>query len=103
MEPLQRTMERLLNVGAAPVIRTDFSDDLAWEAVCAALRVPDDQFGLAANVECISDPRYDGLTLEQLTALAPRGPLWFMFVADQIALASPEHPLLVVDLDEEPE
>jgi hypothetical protein len=103
MESLQQTMERLRETGTTPVIRTDFSNDLAWEAVCAALRVPWEEFDLVANVECISDPRYDGMTVEQLTALAPQGPPYFMFVADQITLAHPEHPLLVVDLSEESE
>jgi hypothetical protein len=55
-----------------------------------------------ANVVCVSDPRHAGLTAEQLTALAPRGPLRCMFVADRVALAHPEHPLLVVDLGDEP-
>lgn len=95
MEPLQETESTL-------VIRTDFSDDAAWEAVCVALREPDEELGLVANVVCVSDPRYTGLTVEQLTALAPHGPLRFMFVADRAALAHPEHPLLVVDLDDEP-
>ncbi len=95
-------MENLQETGAALVIRTDFSDDVAWEAVCAALREPDDDIGLVANVVCVSDPRYAGLTVEQLTALAPKGPLQFICVADRVALAHPEHPLLVVDLDDEP-
>jgi hypothetical protein len=102
MEHLQRTMERLQETGTAPVIRTDFSDDLTWETIRAALRVPWEEFDLVANVECISDPRYDGLSVEQLTALAPQESLGFLFVADQIALAHPEHPLLVVDLNDEP-
>src|SRR4051812_45326567 len=69
-----RNMERLQESEAAPVIRTDFSDDSAWEAVCAALRLPDEEFGLVADVVYVRDPRYDGLTVEQLAVLAPQGP-----------------------------
>jgi Domain of unknown function (DUF6924) len=95
-------MVRHQEAWTAPVIRTDFTDDLAWETISVALRVPWEEFDLVANVACVSDPRYDGLTVEQLTALAPQGPPYFMFVADQIAHTHPEHPLLVVDLNREP-
>jgi hypothetical protein len=95
-------MDRQQEERAVPVIRTDFADDLAWEAVCAALRVPDPEFALVANVVCVNDPRYAGLTVDQLTTLVPKGPLQFMLVADQLALTHSEHPLLVVDLDDEP-
>jgi hypothetical protein len=64
--------------------------------------MPDPEFGLVPHLAFISDQRYDRMTVEQLTALAPQGPPWFMFVADLIALTHPEHPLLVVDLIDEP-
>jgi hypothetical protein len=96
-------MEHLLDTEDVLVIRTDFSDDAAWEAVCAALREPDEEFGYVANVVCVNDPRYAGLSEEQLTALAPKGPGRFMFLVDRVALSDLEHPLLVVDLNDEPE
>lgn len=102
MEPLQQTMARFQETGAVPFIRTDFADNLAWDSLCTALRVPDAEFGLVPNVVCVSDPRYDGLTVAQLAALMPPGPPYFMFVADQLALTHPEHPILVVDLHDEP-
>ncbi|MDP9310654.1 MAG: hypothetical protein M3R24_07155 [Chloroflexota bacterium] len=84
------------------MLRTDFSNDAAWEAICAAILAPDAEFGLEANVTCLSDSAYTGLTTEQVTRLAPKGPLCFMFIVDQIALTHPEHPILVVDLNREP-
>ena len=82
------------------VLRTDFSDDAAWESLCAAMEARDDEFGFQAQAQCISDRDYDGLTVEQILPLVPDG-MRFLFIADRIALADPEHPILVVDLDDE--
>ncbi|MGF1574758.1 MAG: hypothetical protein ACFCU9_02240 [Cyanophyceae cyanobacterium] len=57
--------------------------------------------------QCISDPAYEGLTVEQLVVLEPKGDhqygkYTFAFIADRATFTSPEHPVLVVDLYEEP-
>ena len=84
------------------LLRTDFADDAAWTALCEAVRVPSED-GFLAGVDCISDPAFDGLTVEQLIALAPRsGHYSFVFVVDRLALTDPEMPVLVVDLYDEP-
>ena len=84
------------------LLRTDFSDDAAWAALCEAVRVPSEE-GFQAHLDCISDPVYDGLTVEQLVKLVPKGgDRAFAFVADRIALTEPEQPILVVDLYDEP-
>jgi hypothetical protein len=84
------------------VLRTDFSDDAAWTALCAAIQEPSEE-GFRAYVDCISDPAYDGLTLAQLVALAPKGgDHFFAFLVDRVTLTNPEHPVLVVDLYDEP-
>src|SRR5579871_4565895 len=94
MKPLPRTEQSL-------VLRTDFSDDAAWAALCAAIQEPSED-GFRAFVECVSDPTYQGLTVERLVALAPRGgDHTFAFLADRIALTDPERPVLVVDLSKE--
>lgn len=83
------------------VLRTDFSDDPAWASICAAIKQP--AGGFRAYVDFVSDPEYDGLTAEQLTGLMPKGSgLPFAFIVDRVALAHPEHPILVVDLYDEP-
>jgi hypothetical protein len=85
----------------APVIRTDFSDDAAWQALCEAIEQPVGQF--RAYVEFLSDPAYEGLTAEQLLGLIPEGfNHSIVFIVDQMALTHPERPILVVDLFEEP-
>ncbi len=62
--------------------------------------------GFKAYVVSISDPAYDGLTVEQLMALAPKDQRGnehsFAFIADPTTFANPERPILVVDLYEEP-
>ena len=84
------------------LLRTDFSDDAAWAALCEAVQIPSEE-GFQANLDCISDPAYDGLTVEQLVKLVPKGgDRAFAFVADRIALTEPEQPVLVVDLYDEP-
>jgi hypothetical protein len=96
MKPLPRSL-------AALVVRTDFSDDEAWEAVGAAiLRLTEEGFG--AQVEFVDDATYRGATKEQFLGLVPGGdqrPFFFMIV-DEVTVRSPEHPILVVDLWREP-
>ena len=95
MKPLRETKDSL-------VLRTDFSDDAAWEAVCAAIQEPSED-GFTACVECVSDPGYAGVTAERLAALAGTGGSHaFVFLVDRETLSRPERPVLVVDLLEEP-
>ncbi|HWI01387.1 MAG TPA: hypothetical protein VNT27_13740 [Propionibacteriaceae bacterium] len=96
MKPLPRSQ-------AALVIRTDFSNDEAWEAIGAAILQPTEE-GFGAQVEFVDDGAYRGVTKEQLLKLIPRGdqrPFFFMIV-DDVTVRSPEHPILVVDLWREP-
>jgi hypothetical protein len=84
------------------LLRTDFSDDSAWAALCRAVEVPSEE-GFLAGLEYLSNPAYAGLTVEQLLALKPKqSGHYFIFIADAICLSSPELPILVVDLNCEP-
>ena len=94
-------MKKLPNSEDSLVLRTDFSDDSAWASICAAIRQPVGES--RAYVDFVSDPAYDGLTAERLAALAPEDhDRTFAFVVDRVALEHPEHPILVVDLYDEP-
>jgi Domain of unknown function (DUF6924) len=93
-------MKNIPETKNALVLRTDFSDDSAWESICAAIQEPMGEF--RAYVDCFSDPEYDGLTATQLTTLVPKGSQLFAFIVDQVALTHPEHPILVVNLFDEP-
>ena len=83
------------------MLRTDFSDDAAWESLCAACQEPVGEF--RAYLNCVSDPEYNGLTVDRLVGLARRGfAPGFAFLADRTALTHPAHPVLVVDLRKKP-
>jgi hypothetical protein len=84
------------------LLRTDFSDNAAWVSLCEAVQQPNED-GFKAFVDCVSDPAFDGLTIEQLVALTRRGPYRsFAFLADRTTFTKPERPVLVVNLSREP-
>jgi hypothetical protein len=92
-------MKLLPQSQAALVIRTDFSDHQAWEAIGAAiLQLTEEGFG--AQVEFVDDAAYRGVTKEQLLDLVPDGDErpFFLMIVDEVTVRSPEHPVLVVDL-----
>ncbi|MCX4234693.1 DUF6924 domain-containing protein [Streptomyces ortus] len=94
MNQLPCTLEAL-------VVRTDFSADGAWDALRASLFSPSKD-GFLANVAVVDDRMYGGLTSDQALDLIPAAyqhPL--LVLADSVALASTERPLLVLDLQGE--
>ena len=98
-------MKNLPSTEESLLIRADFSDDSAWASLCEAAKAPSED-GFTACLNCIDDSGYQGLTAEQLLALAPsgkqRGQHTFAFIADSKTLSSPERPVLVVDLHDKP-
>lgn len=86
---------------AALVLRTDFTDDAAWEALCAACAAPSPE-GFSASLSFVSDPRFAGLTVDQAAALTTASYRTFFFVADHVTLTHPETPVAVADLHDEP-
>ncbi len=95
-------MKKLPKTENSLLLRTDFSNDAAWADLCEAVQEPSKE-GFQAFVDCISDPAYDGLTIEQLVALAAQGgDRSFAFIADQTTFTNLERPILVVDLCDEP-
>jgi len=77
------------------VIRTDFSDEAAWDRLCRAIRTPSPDFGFLANVELVNDRRHENATPDALVAEAPDAES-LLFVADRVALAHSEQPVLAV-------
>jgi hypothetical protein len=94
----------VLTLPATParlVLRTDFSDDRAWDAVCAASAAesPD---GFMANLSFVSDPAFAGLTIDQVAALPGEGERGLLFIVDSVTITDPEMPIVAVDLHAEP-
>ncbi|MFI6284642.1 DUF6924 domain-containing protein [Streptomyces sp. NPDC051018] len=91
MKSLPQTNDTLL-------IRTDFSDQAAWQALWTTVTTPNEDDFLA-DVHIVDDPAYRDLTTGQIISLAPAGTgRRLMIVADETALATPEMPLLAVHL-----
>ena len=84
------------------VLRTDFSDDRAWDVLQAAI----DSSGAGRNATYVSDPAYASVTVQGLVdadaAASDDDKLTYLFLADVITMADDEHPLLAVDLSTEP-
>ncbi|WP_328651571.1 hypothetical protein OG598_26645 [Micromonospora sp. NBC_00330] len=87
---------------ASLVLRTDFTDDGAWEAVKGEFRRWDCYY----SATFVDDPAYSKATVEQLIdANAPISDedwLTYLFVADAATMTDVERPLLAVDLTREP-
>lgn len=85
----------------ALLIRTDFSDEKRWQQLKHDASEPGDLFFF--NLETVDDRANSGASLDQVLAALPEGyPHSFIVVADTVAISQPEHPLLVVDVAEEP-
>lgn len=84
------------------VLRTDFSDDSAWAALQAAVDGGDE----SRHATYVSDPAFAGATVQSLVdadrAAVEKDKLYYLFVADETTMTDPEHPLLAVDLSDEP-
>lgn len=94
-------MEKIPETESTLALRTDYSDESAWESLYAAIQDPDDEF--AASLNFVSDPKYDGLPADQLPSLLPGdSSQTFAFIIDHIALSHPDHPILVIDLHDKP-
>ena len=98
---MKKRVEALPESEQSLVLRTDFTDEFAWQVLCETLKQPAGLF--ETNIDMVSDPAFENFDLVQLTALAESGSfLTFLFVVDHMTLSHPENPLVVLDLLEEP-
>ncbi|MBO4140144.1 hypothetical protein J5U46_08320 [Micromonospora tulbaghiae] len=94
-------MLTLPNTPCALVLRTDFSDEGAWDAVCAASIAPSVD-GFAASLSFVSDPAFADLSPEQVAALPMVSYRSFLFLVDNVTITDPETLLVALDLLHEP-
>ena len=97
MKPLPDTPDAL-------VLRTDFSDDAIWRAVCEASVAPSPGDGFLANLTFVEDRSFEAATVADLIAAAAAASQYrsFMFVADDVTIHETDHPVLVIDLADRP-
>ncbi|MCX4092289.1 DUF6924 domain-containing protein [Nocardia sp. alder85J] len=89
-------MKVLPQVDSPLLVRTDFSDETAWQALLAVVTTPA-ATGARANTHIVDDPAYTDLTAAQVVEQAPAGPLGdLLIVADKTAVTAPDVPLLVI-------
>jgi hypothetical protein len=94
-------MKPILQTENPLVLRTDFSDQAAWASICATIQAGVD--GYYAYVEFVDEVQYKDLTKDQLLQLLPRDYAHtFLMIVDQPAISLPDHPLLIVDLCDDP-
>lgn len=86
---------------ATLMLRTDFSDDAAWDAVCAASEQVSPE-GFAAGLSFVSDPAFAGLTVGQVAALTTASYRTFLFIVDHVTITDPQMPIVALDMHEEP-
>jgi hypothetical protein len=84
------------------VLRTDFSDDTAWDLLQAAI----DSASADRHATYVSDPTYAGVAVQALVdtdaAASDDDKLTYLFLADAATMTDAEHPLLAVDLYTQP-
>ena len=94
-------MKQIPETENALVLRTDFSNDAVWKEVCNAIQEPVGEF--QTYVDFLGQREYDKITVEQVISLIPEeSDRSFIFVVDQITISHPDHPVLCLDLVDEP-
>lgn len=84
------------------VLRTDFGNDGAWDAVRAALDAADE----FSHATYVGDPRFAAVgvqaLLDEATVAEDDDRIIYLFLADTTTMENPDYPLLAVDLSDEP-
>ncbi|WP_329156535.1 hypothetical protein OHA63_14865 [Streptomyces anulatus] len=81
------------------VIRTDYTDDVAWRQVVAELGRVAGAREWESPAHLVDDRRWDGVTSDEaLVAAARDEELSVVFLADGVTMRSPLRPLLALDL-----
>ena len=83
------------------VVRANFSDDVAWQTVAHEMSAPVGKF--QAVLQLVDDREHEGVCAASASEIVtdPEDEL-FIFLVDHETLSSPDHPVLVVDVIDEP-
>ncbi|MFJ5219722.1 DUF6924 domain-containing protein [Streptomyces sp. NPDC088354] len=86
---------------ASQVLRIDFSDDSAWEALRMAIDAADDTAATYIDDKCFADASIRTLVDED-AASEEDDKITYVFLADAVTMTDPTRPLLAVDLYDDP-
>jgi hypothetical protein len=82
--------------GAAPLVRTDFSDDVGWRRL---VDLVSGEYGdFQAQLDPIDDRRFAGLTATAASAEGVFPGHSFVLLADRVSLTDPEATVVVVEV-----
>ncbi|MFD6530985.1 DUF6924 domain-containing protein [Streptomyces sp. NPDC060184] len=96
-------MRDLPQSDATLLIRTDFTDEAAWQDLRTAVTTPaDEDDDFLAMLHIVDDPAYRDVTAEQIVSLAPAEDD-LLILADRTAMTGAEMPLLAVYMGVEDE
>ena len=92
-------MPSLPDLGVALLVRSDFTNDQAWQAVTDQASAASED-GFLANFTPVNDPAFNNADWQTIKAAVPQNGEGSMIVliADSITMGSDDHPILVVDL-----
>lgn len=93
--PSQRMVQEFEADAGSLLVRTDFSDDAAWETLVADATKPYGPDGFMAYFVPVDDRAFEGMSAEELST--HDGDAYFVFAADGESMGGPERTLLVVD------
>ena len=79
---------------ASLLVRTDYTDDAAWEKLVIDANKPYGPDGFSAYFSCISDEAFDGLSAVDLERVD--GDAQVVFAADRFSMVGDERTLVVV-------
>lgn len=82
----------------APLIRTDFSNDGAWDALVGAATATSDD-GFIANLTILNDVAFEDINPTLMEELATQSEHAVIFVADARTLRNIEQPVLCIDTE----
>ncbi|CAM5276777.1 hypothetical protein SAVIM338S_00070 [Streptomyces avidinii] len=95
MRPLPAVPER--DEFQVLIVRIDYADEQAWQAVAAALMQPWGDRAYDAQVCFVNDPVWAGATADEvLRAVSADEELSVVFLADQVTMGSAHQALLAV-------
>jgi hypothetical protein len=89
-------MAKIPNAGDAPLIRTNFSNEAAWDDLVRAAQTPSSD-GFQANLQVINDVRFDGVSPEQIGSAARGTDHAVIFIADELTMGHEDLPVLCLD------